>query len=173
METSLRMNSEEPGLRIHAKENFVSDGNVALALHGSIDTQTGKPRCVVQLKKKFFPELMTSVDVGAKFEVESREVTYHVAGKKTFELTDNGLLCLDCKVGYVYQPHVQAGQAKAAVELSQKVFNFTEDQDLKVKVGYNVVGRRPYVQLREINWTLNADVEQWGKHVRWSIAYDL
>jgi hypothetical protein len=25
------------------------------------------------------------------------------------------------------------------VELSYKVFNFTEDQDLKLKIGYNVV----------------------------------
>jgi hypothetical protein len=31
------------------------------------------------------------------------------------------------------------GKPRGVVELSYKVFNFTEDQDLKLKLGYNVV----------------------------------
>ncbi|CAI7786233.1 unnamed protein product [Closterium sp. NIES-54] len=174
METSLRLNAEDRSLVMHAKENFVSDGNIALQVHAKLNTQTGKPSCLIQLKKKFFPEVLTSIDVGAKVDVESREVTYSIQGKKTWELTDNGLLCLDLKGAYNYQPHTQSGKPKASVELSQKVFNFTEDQDLKVKLGYNVVARKPYLQLRENNWTLNAELrETAGKRVHWSIAYDL
>jgi hypothetical protein len=54
------------------------------------------------------------------------------------------------------------------VELSYKVFNFTEDQDLKLKIGYNVVKQKPYFQIRENNWTLNAEVNG-----GWSVNYDL
>ena len=44
---------------------------------------------------------------------------------------------------------------KGKVELSQKIFNFTEDQDLKIKLGYDIARNRPYGQLRENNWTLD------------------
>lgn len=33
----------------------------------------------------------------------------------------------------------EQGKPRGVVELSYKVFNFTEDQDLKLKVGYNAV----------------------------------
>ncbi len=46
------------------------------------------------------------------------------------------------------------------MELSQKVFNFTEDQDLKIRVGYDVARRQPYGQLRENNWTLDTGKEK-------------
>ena len=32
---------------------------------------------------------------------------------------------------------VNQGKPRGVVELSYKVFNFTEDQDLKLKIGYN------------------------------------
>jgi len=54
------------------------------------------------------------------------------------------------------------------VELSQKVFNFTEDQDVKVKLGYDVATRKPYGQIRENNWTLNTDFRK-----KFSLNYDL
>ena len=44
---------------------------------------------------------------------------------------------------------------KGKVELSQKIFNFTEDQDLKIKLGYDIARRTPYGQFRENNWTLD------------------
>lgn len=31
------------------------------------------------------------------------------------------------------------GKPRGVVELSYKVFNFTEDQDLKLKIGYNAI----------------------------------
>lgn len=173
METSLRFKSDDKDLHIYVKESFVSEGNVALQLRGRLNTKTGKPGGIVQLRKKFFPEVLTSVDMGAKIDIESRDVTYSIQGKKTWELNASGLLCLDLKGGYHYHANTQDGTPKAVVELSQKVFNFTEDQDLKIKLGYNIVERRPHLQLRENNWTLNAEVKDRGKKVAWSIAYDL
>eukprot|EP00270_Netrium_digitus_P020046 TRINITY_DN810_c0_g1_i1.p1 TRINITY_DN810_c0_g1~~TRINITY_DN810_c0_g1_i1.p1 ORF type:complete len:174 (-),score=30.84 TRINITY_DN810_c0_g1_i1:308-829(-) len=173
METSLRFRSDDKHLHFHAKENFVSEGHVVLQVNCKLNTSTGKPGGHLLLRKKFFPELLTNVNVGAKVDMETKEVTYSLQGKKSWELTNNGLLSLDLKAGYSYQANAQKGTPKGTVELSQKVFNFTEDQDLKIKLGYNMVSRGPYLQLRENNWTLNADLKNNAKDIRWSVAYDL
>ena len=49
-------------------------------------------------------QLLTSLDVGAKFDSQLREFTYDVQGKKTLPVTDNGLLSVDLKGGYNYNP---------------------------------------------------------------------
>ena len=184
METCLRYNSTDKSLHLHAKENFVSEGKILLQLHGRIDTTTGRPGGRIQLRKKFVPDFLTALDVGARLELESREMSYSVQGKKAVELSDNGLLSVELKAGYVYNSNLRTGTPKGNLELSQKVFNFTDDQDLKIKLGVDLVKRRPYAQLRENNWTLNAEwrpkpgavVANGGappKHVFWSISYDL
>eukprot|EP00897_Mesotaenium_endlicherianum_P004183 jgi/Mesen1/3793/ME000206S02975 len=177
METSMRFKSEERQLYLHAKENFVSDGNIVLQVHGRLNTQTGSPSAIIQLRKKFFPELLTNINVGARLDVgegQSPEILYNVSSKKTIELTDNGLLALDFKAGIHYNANMKQGKPKGVVELSQKVFNFTDDQDLKIKLGYDVVNKRPYCQLRENNWTMNVDFKNNNiQNPSWSITYDL
>lgn len=175
METSLRCRSEEPDLYLHAKENFVSEGNIVLQVHGKLNTATGTPGATIQLRKKFFPpQVLTAFDVSARVELcrGAREVSYCCSGKKTWELTDNGLLALDLKGAYSFHANEKGGVPRAVVELSQKVFNFTDDQDLKLKLGINLLEKRPYVQIRENNWTLNADYKG-GSNVAWSVIYDL
>jgi len=49
-------------------------------------------------------QLLTSLDVGAKFDSQLKEFTYDVQGKKTLPVTDNGLLSVDIKGGYNYNP---------------------------------------------------------------------
>jgi hypothetical protein len=49
-------------------------------------------------------QLLTSLDVGAKFDSQLKEFTYDVQGKKTLPVTDNGLLSVDLKGGYNYNP---------------------------------------------------------------------
>lgn len=49
-------------------------------------------------------QLLTSLDVGAKFDSQLKEFTYDVRGKKTLPVTDNGLLSVDLKGGYNYNP---------------------------------------------------------------------
>lgn len=62
---------------------------------------TGASGCVqVQLRKKFFPEWLTRVDLGAVYETNADEVKYVVGAKKSFELSDDGLLSLDIKASY-------------------------------------------------------------------------
>lgn len=67
-----------------------------------------------------------------------KELTCDVQGKKTLPVTDNGLLSVDLKGGYNFNPRSRKGKPRGVVELSYKVFNFTEDQDLKFKIGCNV-----------------------------------
>ncbi|BBM98873.1 hypothetical protein MPTK1_1g16860 [Marchantia polymorpha subsp. ruderalis] len=168
METSLRYGVEEKQLLLHAKENFLLDKSFYLQIHGKLNTHTGAASGITQVKKKFFPELLTSLDVGAKFDSKPYEITYDVQGKKTLPLTDNGLLSIDLKGGYNFNPGTKVGKPRGVVELSYKIFNFTEDQDLKIKAGYNLVKQKPYFQIRENNWTLNADMAG-----GWSVIYDL
>jgi hypothetical protein len=49
-------------------------------------------------------QLLTSLDVGAKFDSQFRELTYDIQGKKTLPVTDNGLLSVDIKGGYNFNP---------------------------------------------------------------------
>jgi hypothetical protein len=49
-------------------------------------------------------QLLTSLDVGAKFNSELKELTYDIRGKKTLPVTDNGLLSFDIKGGYNFNP---------------------------------------------------------------------
>lgn len=168
METSLRYDGEDRHMVLHAKEKFLLEKSVLLQVHGKLDTHTGSIAGQAQLKKKFAPELLTTVDVGANFDSKLREIKYDIRGKKSLSLSDDGLLSVDLKGGYSYNPRVQLGQASARVELSYKIFNFTEDQDLKLKVGYNAVEQSPYFQIRENNWTLNA-----ASNGHWSVRYDL
>ncbi|CAM6101402.1 unnamed protein product [Calypogeia fissa] len=168
METSLRYDGEDRHLMLHAKEKFLLDRSILLQVHGKLDTHTGSIAGQAQLKKKFWPDLLTSLDVGAKFDSKLREITYDMQGKKTVSISDDGLLSIHLKTGYNYNPRFQLGQGRARVEMSYKIFNFTEDQDLRLKVGYNAVEQSPYFQVRENNWTLNA-----AGNGQWSIKYDL
>jgi hypothetical protein len=104
METSLRYGTSEKHLLLHAKENFLLDNSFYLQVHGKLNTHTGKAHGVAQLKRKFYPELLTSLDVGAKFDSQFREFTYDIQGKKTLPVTDNGLLSVDIKGGYNFNP---------------------------------------------------------------------
>jgi|Transcript_28300 hypothetical protein len=170
METSLRFDSVNRKLFLHAKEKFVSDDNVMLTAQGSLDTRTGGVTGRVQLRKKFFPEFLTRLDIGATYETAKDEVKYMLGGKKRFELSDDGLLSLDMKGNYSFNASNKPfkGEGVGRIELSRKIFNFTEDQDLKVKIGVSSTDKLAYLQVRENNWTLN--VNQRGL---WDLRYDL
>jgi hypothetical protein len=171
METRLHFDNKSRGLTLHAKEHFVSDDNVVLTVQGKLDTSTGGLEGKVALRKKFFPEASnpwyTRADLGASYESTTDEILYGVDAKKCFELSPDGLLTLDTKAG-LQMSASRKKVWKGKVELSQKIFNFTEDQDLKIKLGYDIARRTPYGQFRENNWTLDTDFRS-----KWSINYDL
>eukprot|EP00898_Chlorokybus_atmophyticus_P005503 jgi/Chlat1/5954/Chrsp4S06421 len=169
METSLRIDSKTRRLRLAAKESFISDDNVALTLAGSLDTTDASWTAKASLRKKFFPKTgVTRVDVGARYDTETEEVVYGVEALKNFEISEDGLLSVAVKGGYDFSVGRKSGRPKACVELTQKIFNFTEDQDLKIKLGYDLAARYPYAEIRENNWTFNTDFRTF-----WGVVYDL
>mmetsp|Transcript_15776 Transcript_15776/g.40203 ORF Transcript_15776/g.40203 Transcript_15776/m.40203 type:complete len:180 (-) Transcript_15776:195-734(-) len=155
----------------HSRLNILEQ---VLTLKGRLDTSNGKWQGDIKLRKKFFADskfpLFTRADVGASYSTKSDEVLYGLKAKKCIELSPDGLLSLDVKGGYQMAAALPTTKKvwDCRVELSQKVFNFTEDQDVKVKLGYDVATRKPYGQIRENNWTLNTDFRK-----KFSLNYDL
>ena len=89
------------------------------------------------VRKKFFPEAFLSrVDMGLSYATTQDDVQYGVAGKKSFELTDDGLTTLDIKGGMTMGSRARGAEFDGRVELTQKIFNFQEDQDLKLRLGF-------------------------------------
>ena len=158
METRLHFDNKSRTLGIFAKEHFVSDDNVVLTVQGKLDTSSGQAEGKIALKKKFFPEATnrwySRADIGAQYETTTDEVLYGVDARRCFELSPDGLLTLDTKAG-LQMSASRRKVWKGKVELTQKIFNFTEDQDLKIKIGYDIAKRSPYGQLRENNWSLD------------------
>ena len=88
------------------------------------------------VRKKFFPDAFLSrVDMGLSYATTQDDVTYGIVGK-SFELTDDGLTTLDVKGGVSMGAEPAAPDVDARVELTQKIFNFQEDQDLKLPSGW-------------------------------------
>ncbi|GAQ81583.1 hypothetical protein KFL_000840250 [Klebsormidium nitens] len=174
LETSFRFNNQDNGLVIHAKENFVNNNWGALLLvDGALDTKEGTIRAKITGKKKFFPDrpFLTSGEVGATLETDTKQVTYYAAGKKTFDLWNGGLTSLDLKASAFYHVNTEKEgliKKKAKVELCQKIFNFTEEQDLKLKLGYDLLEKTPYASLRENRWILHSNLKD-----KWTVEYEL
>lgn len=83
-------------------------------------------------------------------------------------MTTAGVAARAPQAAYAYAPGRKAHMWKSKLELSQKIFNFTEDQDLRLQLGYDLANKQPYGQIRENNWTLNTNFRD-----TWSISYDL
>ena len=136
---------------------------------GSLDTKDGRVESRAYVRKKFFPDAFLSrVDMGLSYATTQDDVTYGICGKKSFDLTDDGLTTLDVKGGVSMGSKARAADVDARLELTQKIFNFQEDQDLKLRVGLDLGSRKLYGQIRENNWTFNTDFKE-----KWDVRYDL
>ncbi|KAH9694013.1 Outer envelope pore protein 21B [Citrus sinensis] len=139
METSLRYGKDSKALRIYAKEKIPIDSNTRLQVHGELDTRVGAPSYVSAMIRHFYPDLSASFGLGVQYD-KHEKLRYTVRGKKVFPVTSTGLLSFNIK-----------GRCEVDKEFKQK------DQDVRFKLGYEVVDKAPYMQIRENNWTVNAD----------------
>ncbi|KAH9759713.1 Outer envelope pore protein 21B [Citrus sinensis] len=145
METSLRYGKDSKALRIYAKEKIPIDSNTRLQIelmitvHGELDTRVGAPSYVSAMIRHFYPDLSASFGLGVQYD-KHEKLRYTVRGKKVFPVTSTGLLSFNIK-----------GRCEVDKEFKQK------DQDVRFKLGYEVVDKVPYMQIRENNWTVNAD----------------
>ncbi|XWS26042.1 hypothetical protein CRYUN_Cryun27aG0119400 [Craigia yunnanensis] len=167
METSLRYSGDSKALRIHAKEKFPIYSKTHLQVHGELDTRTGTPSNFCAMIRHFYPDLLTSLGVGLRYDRRDK-VQYTVRGKKSFLVTNNGLVNFLVKGRYDVDQEFKGRKSEGAAEFTFSIFNFQRDQDVRLKLGYEVFEKVPYLQIRENNWTLNADMNG-----RWNIRFDL
>ncbi|WCJ44748.1 Outer envelope pore protein 21 chloroplastic [Euphorbia peplus] len=173
METSLRFGRDSKALRIHAKEKFPLDSKTHLQVHGELDTKDGRigpPSFVGAMIRRFYPDLSGSLDLGVHYD-KHEKLTYRIRGKKAFPVTSDSHLSFNVKGFCKIDKDFKERKSKGAAEFVWSIFNFQKDQDLRIKVGYEVTEKLvqvPYLQIRENNWTLNADMDG-----RWNIRYDL
>ncbi|KAK3010630.1 hypothetical protein RJ639_012333 [Escallonia herrerae] len=188
METSLRYGGDTTGLKIHAKEKFPLGSTsflqrqhlhfeldaiinifccICWQLHGELNTRTGAPSCLSAALRYFLPDLSASIAGGVQYD-RNRKLRYCVRGKKSFPVTTDGLLKFNIKGQCDADKDFIQTKSRGAAELSWSMLEFQKNQDVRVKLGYEVIDKVPYIQIRENNWTLNADSS--GK---WNVRYDL
>ncbi|KAF8405581.1 hypothetical protein HHK36_010488 [Tetracentron sinense] len=166
METSLRCGRDSKSLRLHAKEKFPILSKTHLQVHAELDTGNGAPSYFSAVIRRFYPDLSSSLGVGLQYD--KQKLMYSARGKKAFPITMNGLLSFNIKGRYNVDKEFRERKSGGAAELTWSIFNFQRDQDVRFKVGYEVFDKVPYLQIRENNWTLNADING-----RWSVRFDL
>ncbi|KAI3969603.1 hypothetical protein MKX01_020164 [Papaver californicum] len=153
METSLRYGGDSKSVRFHAKEKFPIDSKTFLQVNGELDTNVGGPTYYSAIIRHFYPE---------------SKLRYTVRGKKAFPLTSSGLLNFVVKGRCDADKEFKERKGRGAAEVTLAVLNFQKDQDVRFKIGYEMLEKVPYFQIGENNWTLNANID--GK---WNIRFDL
>ncbi|CAA6655835.1 unnamed protein product [Spirodela intermedia] len=161
MDTSLRCGSGSQSLKVHAKEKF------PLASQIFLQVSDWAPCFLAVLIRHFYPQASASMGVGCQYNGD-KELSYNIRGKKAFPVTSNGLVNLNVKGRCDVDKEFRERKSKLAAELTWGILNFQTDQDLRLKVGYEVVNKVPYFQLRENCWTFNVDSS--GK---WNVRYCL
>ncbi|KAK2988203.1 hypothetical protein RJ640_020685 [Escallonia rubra] len=159
-------------LRKHQHLHFELDAIINIfccicwQLHGELNTRTGAPSCLSAALRYFLPDF-ASVAGGVQYD-RNRKLRYCVRGKKAFPVTTDGLLKFNIKGQCDADKDFIQTKSRGAAELSWSMLEFQKNQDVRVKIGYEVIDKVPYIQIRENNWTLNADSS--GK---WNVRYDL
>ncbi|MED6183563.1 Outer envelope pore protein 21, chloroplastic [Stylosanthes scabra] len=167
METSLRYGGDSKALRIHAKEKVLIDSNTFLQVHGELDTRVGQASSLSAHIRHFYPFLSATLGVGLRYDKHDK-LRYTVRAKKTFPVTVNNILNFKIKGRCDVDQDFKERKSSAAAEFSWSIFDFQKDQDVRLRLGYEIFEQIPYVQLRENNWTFNADYKG-----RWSVRFDL
>ncbi|GMH27357.1 hypothetical protein Nepgr_029200 [Nepenthes gracilis] len=167
METSLRFRKDSQALLIHAKEKLPIDSNTFLQVQGELDTKFGEAGYFSAVLRHFYPDISASLGLGLQYD-KHEKLRYTVRGKKAFSMPSNGLLSFNIKGRCDVDKEFKERKSRGAAEFMWTIFNFQKDQDLRLKLGYEVFDKVPYMQIRENNWTFNADMRG-----RWNIRYDL
>ncbi|KVI07675.1 hypothetical protein Ccrd_013981 [Cynara cardunculus var. scolymus] len=137
-------------LKIHVKQKLRIDSNTLLQLNGELDTGKGAPTFFCALVRHFYPDLSASLGAGLHYD-RNDKLHCTVRGKKAYPVASN-----------------RFPTPNGALELVWNILDFQKDQDVRLKVGYEIVDKIPYVQIRENNWTFNADING-----RWNVRYNL
>nr|GMC81688.1 outer envelope pore protein 21, chloroplastic-like [Ipomoea batatas]GMD85810.1 outer envelope pore protein 21, chloroplastic-like [Ipomoea batatas] len=165
METSLRYDGDSKALKLHAKEKLPLDSFTHLQLHGELDTKTGAPSHISAMIRHFYQNISSTLGVGLQYD-RKEKLRYTVRGKKYFRVSSYGHSNFQIKGRCDVDQEFQQRKSSGAAEFVWDILNFNKDQDLRIKIGYEAFEKVPYVQIRENNWTLNADLAG-----RWNVKF--
>ncbi|KAL5705989.1 hypothetical protein ACHQM5_024208 [Ranunculus cassubicifolius] len=174
MESSLRYNGNPKSLsgaslKLYAKQKLPVDPNLFVQLHGELDTRAGSPSYFAAIARYFEPKTGAKLGLGIQcFNQVRFRHGYTSRAKTAIPITEDRSLNLNIKGRCDIDSEFDQKKGRAAAELSWSMFNFTEDQDVRLKIGYEFIDKVPYLQIRENNWTVNADIN--GK---WNVRFDL
>ncbi|KAF2310252.1 hypothetical protein GH714_007419 [Hevea brasiliensis] len=143
METSLRYGGDSKALRIHAKEKFPLDSKTLLQVHGALDTRIGAPNYFSAMIRRFYPDLSVSLGVGLQYD-KHEELTYRMRAKKSFPVTDDGFLSFNIKGWCKIDKEFKERKSNGAAEFAWSIPNFQKDQDVRFKVGYELVDKTAF-----------------------------
>ncbi|KAK9830477.1 hypothetical protein WJX72_011951 [[Myrmecia] bisecta] len=188
METQLTFDNQRRSLGLFFKEKFVTDSNLMLKVKGVIDTKTGQIDYAGSLRKFFYSKTpptpgqrivvadrkRVKVGAGLSYISGTEDVLCGLTVKKQFQLGEGeNWATFKAQADYNTQTQKMVGLGRA--QFSKAIYNFTDTQDLRLRLGYKahvtqegVVTGEPYGQLRENNWSLNTDFKG-----HWSVRYDL
>lgn len=164
------MDSTRRSLSLYFTERFVHPpSNTAVRTSGLLDTKDGSVAGEVLVRKRFVPKLLDALDVSLRYGSDAWEpLRYSLSAKKTWPLTEDELLTVDLKGRVNFGHSRKELSGRSSVELSRKIYYFTEGQDLKMMLGYDLLNNKAYAKLRENNWTFNTDFRG-----NWMLLYDL
>lgn len=184
METSLVLGSRQKPVGVRFRQQLYNvSNNLTVTVDGVLNTSTGAVQAhgtafkhVVMPHTGGLRRLLDRVDLGASYASDLDEVYGSARAKKAYRFgsgTTRGTLELE---GEADMDMAQKVDLRGRVQLSSKVFNFTDNQDMKLTVGYghkrigvtSKFTQGVYGSVHENNWSLHTDFK---KH--WEVTYDL
>ncbi|CAD5313304.1 unnamed protein product [Arabidopsis thaliana] len=115
----------------------------------------------------FFHEASTNLGVGLHYD-KREKLRCLVRGKKKFPVITDEVVTFNIKGRCDFDQDLVQRNAKGAAEFDWNIWKFQKDQDLRLRIGYEMFEKVPYMQIRENNWTFNTNLK--GK---WNVRYDL
>jgi hypothetical protein len=137
METSLRYATNSRSLKIHAKEKFPVNSKTRLQLHGELDTGAGVPSYFCAMIRYFFHEASTNLGVGLHYD-KREKLRCLVRGKKKFPVITDEVVTFNIKGRCDFDQDLVQRNAKGAAEFDWNIWKFQKDQDLRLRIGYEM-----------------------------------
>ncbi|CAI9270293.1 unnamed protein product [Lactuca saligna] len=157
-------------LKIHAKQKLQIDSNTLLQLSGELDTGTGLPTFLCALVRHSYPTLSASLGAGLHYD-KNENLHCTLRGKKAYPVSFNRDVNFVLKGRCNIDQELTQPTPQGALELVWNMLDFQKDQDVRLKLGLEIVDKIPYVQVRENNWTFNVDINgRWNTADIWSIS---
>ncbi|GJW83982.1 outer envelope pore protein 21, chloroplastic-like protein [Tanacetum coccineum] len=185
-------------VRINAKQklqfiNHTSNYPLLLQLNGELDTGTGAPTFLCALVRHFYPNMSASLGAGLHYD-RNEKLHCTLRAKKAFPVASSNskfksLVILSLVLSFLQKPDSRIRLFEFSNQCHVVILHSSAIKvDILVRAMgmpsirawlssrykliscflYHTIRQIPYVQLRENNWTFNADITG-----RWNVRYNL